>query len=49
VQTEEAANNAFVMPFISNLLSYEVFDPSEVVPEFHYSSDSPGCRHRVAD
>lgn len=31
--TEEAAKNAFVMPFI-NALGYNVFDPSEVVPEF---------------
>ncbi len=33
VQTEEATKNAFVMPFI-NALGYNVFDPSEVVPEF---------------
>ncbi len=34
VQTEEATKNAFIMPFISNVLGYDVFDPSEVVPEF---------------
>jgi predicted type IV restriction endonuclease len=34
VLTEEATKNAFVMPFISNVLGYDVFDPSEVVPEF---------------
>jgi hypothetical protein len=34
VQTEEATKNAFVMPFISNVLGYDVFDPTEVVPEF---------------
>lgn len=33
IQTEEATKNAFVMPFI-NLLGYNVFDPTEVVPEF---------------
>src|SRR5690606_23518653 len=33
-QTEEAAKNAFVMPFISTVLGYDVFDPLEVVPEF---------------
>ena len=33
VPTEEATKNAFVMPFI-NLLGYNVFDPTEVVPEF---------------
>ena len=33
IQTEEATKNALVMPFI-NALGYNVFDPSEVVPEF---------------
>lgn len=33
VETEEATKNAFIMPFISNVLGYDVFDPSEVVPE----------------
>ncbi|WP_017599868.1 type I restriction endonuclease [Nocardiopsis lucentensis] len=33
-QTEEAAKNAFVMPFIATVLGYDVFDPCEVVPEF---------------
>lgn len=33
VLTEEATKNAFILPFIS-LLGYDVFDPSEVVPEF---------------
>lgn len=31
--TEEAAKNAFVLPFIS-LLGYDIFDPTEVIPEF---------------
>ena len=34
IKTEEATKNAFVMPFISTVLGYDVFDPSEVVPEF---------------
>lgn len=34
LQTEEATKNALVMPFIQNVLGYDVFDPSEVIPEF---------------
>lgn len=34
INTEEATKNAFVMPFISNVLGYDVFNPLEVVPEF---------------
>lgn len=33
VSTEEATKTAFVMPFI-NALGYNVFDPTEVTPEF---------------
>ena len=33
LQTEEATKNALVMPFL-NALGYNVFDPTEVVPEF---------------
>jgi hypothetical protein len=33
VQTEEATKSALVMPFI-NQLGYNVFDPTEVVPEY---------------
>src|SRR5437763_6168834 len=33
INTEEATKNAFVMPFIS-ALEYDVFDPTEVIPEF---------------
>ena len=33
IQTEEAAKNAFILPFI-NALGYDIFDPTEVVPEF---------------
>ncbi|AKL14555.1 TPA: restriction endonuclease [Kluyvera intermedia] len=34
IETEEATKNAFVMPFIHNILGYDVFDPLEVIPEF---------------
>lgn len=34
IVTEEATKNAFVMPFIHNVLGYDVFDPREVTPEF---------------
>ena len=34
VETEEATKTALVMPFINQVLGYNVFDPSEVVPEF---------------
>ena len=34
INTEEAAKNAFIMPFISQVLGYDVFDPHEVIPEF---------------
>ena len=33
LQTEEATKNALVMPFI-RILGYDIFDPTEVVPEF---------------
>jgi len=33
IQTEEATKNAFVLPFIS-ALGYDIFDPTEVVPEY---------------
>lgn len=34
IKTEEATKSAFVMPFIDKVLGYDVFDPTEVVPEF---------------
>lgn len=34
IKTEEATKNAFIMPFISTILGYDVFNPLEVVPEF---------------
>lgn len=33
LKTEEATKNALIMPFIS-ALGYDVFDPTEVIPEF---------------
>lgn len=33
LQTEEATKNALVMPFI-RILGYDIFDPTEVIPEF---------------
>jgi len=33
IQTEEATKNAFIMPFLQ-ALGYDVFNPTEVVPEF---------------
>jgi hypothetical protein len=34
IRTEEATKNAFIMPFISTILGYDVFNPLEVIPEF---------------
>lgn len=34
ITTEEATKNAFVLPFINKVLGYDVFDPTEVLPEF---------------
>ena len=33
IETEEATKTSFVLPFIQ-MLGYDIFDPSEVVPEF---------------
>jgi len=33
LKTEEATKNALIMPFI-NILGYDIFDPTEVIPEF---------------
>ena len=33
IATEEATKNAFIMPFLQ-ALGYDVFNPTEVVPEF---------------
>lgn len=34
LETEEATKNALIMPFIVQVLGYDVFNPSEVNPEF---------------
>lgn len=34
IETEEATKTAFIMPFIGQVLGYDVFNPKEVVPEF---------------
>jgi predicted type IV restriction endonuclease len=34
IATEEGTKNAFVMPFINSVLGYDIFNPSEVIPEF---------------
>lgn len=34
IKTEEATKTAFIMPFIGQVLAYDIFDPTEVVPEF---------------
>lgn len=34
IETEEGTKNAFIMPFISTVLGYDVFNPNEVTPEF---------------
>ena len=34
VETEEATKHALVMPWITHILGYNVFDPDEVVPEY---------------
>jgi predicted type IV restriction endonuclease len=34
IKTEEATKTAFVLPFISKVLGYDIFDPDEVVPEY---------------
>jgi hypothetical protein len=34
IETEEATKNALIMPFIRDVLGYDVFNPAEVIPEF---------------
>lgn len=33
INTEEATKNAFIMPFLQ-ILGYDVFNPTEIIPEF---------------
>ncbi len=34
IETEEATKTALIMPFIHQVLGYDVFNPTEVIPEF---------------
>lgn len=34
ILTEEATKTAFIMPFIHMVLGYDIFNPTEVIPEF---------------
>jgi len=43
IQTEEATKTALVLPFI-NALGYNVFDPTEVVPEFTCDASMTGLK-----
>ncbi len=45
--TEEATKNALIMPFLHQVLAYDIFDPTEVVPEF--TADTPGKRAEKVD
>lgn len=47
LQTEKATKNALVMPFLHTVLGYDVFNPSEVVPEF--TADTIGKKGEKVD
>ena len=34
IETEEATKTAFILPFISTVLGYDIFNPLEVIPEY---------------
>lgn len=34
IETEEATKTAFILPFISTVLGYDIFNPQEVIPEY---------------
>lgn len=42
IDTEEATKNSLVLPFIQ-LLGYDIFDPTEVIPEFKVDVGTKGC------
>jgi len=46
VETEEATKHSLIMPFIETL-GYNIFDPTEVVPEF--TCDFPGKQGKKVD
>lgn len=45
--TEEATKNALIMPFLHQVLGYDIFNPLEVVPEF--TADTPNKRNEKVD
>ncbi len=47
LSTEEATKNALVMPFLHSVLGYDIFDPSEVIPEF--TADVGTKKHEKVD
>ncbi|WP_233962994.1 type I restriction endonuclease [Shewanella indica] len=47
LQTEEATKNALIMPFLSSVLGYDVFNPDEVLPE--YTADTPTKKGEKVD
>lgn len=47
IQTEEATKSALVMPFLNQVLGYDVFNPTEVVPE--YVADTPQKKGEKVD
>ncbi|WP_246065244.1 hypothetical protein [Aeromicrobium piscarium] len=49
IETEEATKNAFVMPFISLVLGYDVFNPQEVIPEFTADVGTKGTAPGLVD
>jgi hypothetical protein len=40
IETEEVNKNALLLPFISTVRGYEVFEPNELIPEFAQTSVS---------
>lgn len=48
IQTEEATKTAFIMPMIQ-ALGYDVFDPTEVVPEFTCDLGIKKAKNRLRD
>ena len=47
IETEEATKTAFIIPFISEILGYDVTDPREVIPE--YTADVGTCLLYTSD
>ncbi|WP_394230168.1 type I restriction endonuclease [Shewanella colwelliana] len=47
LQTEEATKNALTMPFLDKVLGWDVYDPTEVIPEF--TADTVGKKGEKVD